>query len=91
MCVIYQDICFWRNCLHETNVTEFIGAESGAGQERFANLFFSSLYCHLGENLSLKKGLKQCLGARSEMQSEYKEKQEDAKGKLQSDIQCTFC
>ena len=28
---------------------------------------------------------------RSEMQSEYKEKQEDAKGKLQSDIQCTFC
>ena len=25
------------------------------------------------------------------MQSEYKEKQEDAKGKLQSDIQCTFC
>ena len=24
------------------------------------------------------------------MQSEYKEKQEDAKGKLQSDIQCTF-
>ena len=27
---------------------------------------------------------------RSEMQSEYKEKQEDTKGKLQSDIQCTF-
>ena len=25
------------------------------------------------------------------MQSEYKEKQEDAKGKLHSDIQCTFC
>ena len=25
------------------------------------------------------------------MQSEYREKQEDAKGKLQSDIQCTFC
>ena len=25
------------------------------------------------------------------MQSEYKEKQDDAKGKLQSDIQCTFC
>ena len=25
------------------------------------------------------------------MQSEYKEKQEDAKGKLQRDIQCTFC
>ena len=24
------------------------------------------------------------------MQSEYKEKQEKAKGKLQSDIQCTF-
>ena len=62
MCVIYQDIRFWRNCLHVANVTEFIAAESGAGQERFANLFFSSLYCHLGENLSLKKGLKQCLG-----------------------------
>ena len=27
---------------------------------------------------------------RSEIQSEYKEKQEKAKGKLQSDIQCTF-
>ena len=25
------------------------------------------------------------------MQSQYKEKQEDAKGKLQSDIQCKFC
>ena len=25
------------------------------------------------------------------MQSEYKENQEDAKGKLQSDIQSTFC
>ena len=25
------------------------------------------------------------------MQLEYKEKQEDAIGKLQSDIQCTFC
>ena len=56
MCVIYQDICFWRNCLHVANVTEFIAAESGAGQERFANLLFSSLYCHLGEKLSLKKG-----------------------------------
>ena len=31
-------------------------------QERFANFLFSSLYCHLGEKLSLKKGLKQCLG-----------------------------
>ena len=59
MCVIYQDICFWRNCLHVANVTEFIAAESGAGQERFANLLFSSLYCHPGEKLSLKKkGLK---------------------------------
>ena len=56
--------------------------QSGAGQERFANLLFSSLYCHLGETL---------VPRRSEMQSEYKEKQEDAKGKLQSDIQCTFC
>ena len=95
MCVIYQDICFWRNCLHVTNVTEFIAAESGAGQERFANLFFSSLYCHLGENLSLKRKKRrkrpQTVPRRSEMQSEYKEKQEDAKGKLQSDIQCTFC
>ena len=61
MCVIYQDICFWRNCLHVVNVTEFIAAESGAGQERFANLLFSSLYCHLGEKLSLKKGIYQCL------------------------------
>ena len=25
------------------------------------------------------------------MQSKYKEKQEDAKGKLQGDIECTFC
>ena len=59
MCVIYQDICFWRNCLHVANVTEFIAAESGASQERFANLLFSSLYCHPGEKLSLKKkGLK---------------------------------
>ena len=57
MCVIYQDICFWRNCLHVANVTEFIAAESGASQERFANLLFSSLYCHLdlGEKLSLQK------------------------------------
>ena len=55
MCVIYQDICFWRNCLHVANVTEFIAAESGASQERFANLLFSSLYCHPGEKLSLKK------------------------------------
>ena len=62
MCVIYQDICFWRNCLHVANVVEFIAAESGAGQERCANLLFSSLYCHLGEKLSLKTGIKQCLG-----------------------------
>ena len=57
MCVIYQDICFWRNCLHVANVTEFIASESGAGQERLANLLFSSLYCHghLGEKLSLQK------------------------------------
>ena len=40
------------------------------------------------KNCRSKKGLKQCLGG---IQSEYKEKQEDAKGKLQSDIQCTFC
>ena len=55
MCVIYQDICYRRNCLHIANVTEFIAAESRAGQERFANLVFSSLYCYLGEKLSLKK------------------------------------
>ena len=55
MCVIYQDTCFWRNCLHIANVTEFVAAKSGAGQERFANLLFSSLYCHLGEKLSLQK------------------------------------
>ena len=53
MCVIYQDICFWRNCLHVANVTEFIAAESGAGQERFARV----KNCH-----SKKKGIKQCLG-----------------------------
>ena len=90
MCVIYQDICFWRNCLHVANVTEFIAAKSGAGQERFANLLFSSLYCHLGEKLLLKKR-PQTVPRRSEMQSECKEKQGDAKVKLQSDIHCTFC
>ena len=84
MCVIYQDICFWRNCLHVANVTELIAAESGA------NLLFSSLYCHLGEKLSLQKR-PLTVPKRSEMQSEYKGKQEDAKGKLESDIQCTFC
>ena len=41
MCVIYQDICFWRNCLHVAYVTEFIAAESGTGQERFANLLLT--------------------------------------------------
>ena len=55
MCVIYQDICFWRNCPCVAKVTEFIATESGAGQERFANVLFSSLFCHLGEKLSLKK------------------------------------
>ena len=55
MCAIYQDICFWLNCLHVANATEFIAAESKAGQERFANLLFSSLYCHLGEKQSLQK------------------------------------
>ena len=62
MCVSYQDICFWWNCLHVANVAEFIATESGTGQERFANLLFSSLHCHLGEKLSPKKGIKQCLG-----------------------------
>ena len=33
----------------------------------------------------------QTVPIRSEIQSERKEKQEDAKGKLQSDIQRTFC
>ena len=37
------------------NVMEFIATKSGAGQERFANLLFSSLYCHPGEKLSFKK------------------------------------
>ena len=54
------------------------------------SVFFSSLHYHLGEKLSLKKRHK-TVPRRSEMQSEYKEKQEDAKGKLQSDIQWTFC
>ena len=52
MWVIYEEICFWRICLHVANVTEFIAVESGAVQERFANLLFSSLHCHLGEKLS---------------------------------------
>ena len=46
MCIIYQDICFWRNCPYVANVTEFIATESEAGQERFANvssLLFSLL------------------------------------------------
>ena len=64
MCVIYQDSCFWWNCLHVANVTEFIAAESGAGQERFANLLFSSLLSTViwVKNCCSKKGLKQCLG-----------------------------
>ena len=41
MCVIYQNICFLRNCLHVANVTELIAAESRTGQQRFANLLFS--------------------------------------------------
>ena len=57
MCVVYQDIWFWQNCLHVAKVTEFIAAESGAGREKFANLLFCSLYCHLGEKLSLKEVL----------------------------------
>ena len=43
-----------RNCLHVANVAEFIATESGAGQERLANLLFSYLYCHLVEKLLLK-------------------------------------
>ena len=31
-------------------------------RERFANLLFSSLYCHWVKNCRPKKGLKQCLG-----------------------------
>ena len=46
--------------------------------------------CHLGEKVSLQKR-PYTVPKWSEMQLEYKEKQEDAKGKLQSDIQCTFC
>ena len=46
------------------NVTEFIAAESGAGQERFANLLFSSLLSTViwVKNCRPKKGLKQCIG-----------------------------
>ena len=43
-------------------LVEFIDTESKPGQYRFANLFFFSLYCHLGKKLSFKKGIKQCLG-----------------------------
>ena len=87
MCVIYQNISFLRNCLHVANVTEFIAAESRTGQEKFANLLFSRGV--LGETLLLKKAL--TVLRRSEMQSEHKEKQENAKGKLKSDIQRIFC
>ena len=59
-----------------TAATVFHPDDSRESRE-VANLLFSSLHCHLGEKLSL--------------QSEYKEKQEHSKGKLQSDIQCTFC
>ena len=46
MCVIYQNICFGRNCLYVANVTEFIAAENGPGQERLAKLlFFLSIAC----------------------------------------------
>ena len=64
MCVIYQDICFWRNYLHVANVTEFIAAEGGAGQERFANLLFSSLLSTVVwvKNCRSKQGLKKWLG-----------------------------
>ena len=55
----------------------------------FSSLLLSSLYCHLGEKLSLKKR-HQTVPRRPEMQSERKEKEVKAKGKLQSDIQCTF-
>ena len=46
---------FLAELSHVANVTEFIATESEAGQERFANVLFSSLFCHLGEKLSLKK------------------------------------
>ena len=42
------------------------------------------------ENGRSKQGIKQCLGG-LKCTSEYKEKQLDVKGELQSDIQCTFC
>ena len=51
MCIIYKNVCFWQNCLHVANVTEFIAAESQPDQERFANLLFFSLFCHLAEEL----------------------------------------
>ena len=98
MCVIYQNIYYWWNCLHVANVTEFIAAEIKWTQSREVCRPYSKLV----KNSRLKKCIKQCQEAgadnrlltvpkRSEMQSEHKEKQENAKGKLQSDIQCTFC
>ena len=43
------------------------------------------------KNCRSKKGLKQCLGGLKCSQNTKKNKTGDAKGKLQSDIQCTFC
>ena len=57
------------------------------GLQTFSSLLSTVI---LVKNCRSKKGIKQCLG-RLKMQSECKEKQEDARGKLQSDIQCTFC
>jgi len=63
MCVIYQDIWFWQNCLHVANVKEFIITESGAGQERFPNLSLSSLQSVIWlKNCYSKRGVKECLG-----------------------------
>ena len=89
MCVIYEDICFWRNCLHVANVTEFIAAESGAGQERFANLLFS-LYCHLGEKCRSKKGIKQCPGGLKCSQNTKKKQKKKNKKTLKVSFKAIF-
>ena len=62
-CVIYQNICFWWNCLYVANAMEFITAKNRPGQERLANLLFSLVSS--GWKTCSKKGIKQ-----SEMQSE---------------------
>ena len=58
MCVIYQNIYYWWNCLHVANVTEFIATEIKWTQSREV----CQPYCKLVKNSRLKKCIKQCLG-----------------------------